>query len=49
MCNLPERGGCVVTALPGRVFMNTLGFQDEIDMKLVAPIESQETETMQKT
>jgi len=26
----------VVTALPGRVFMNTLGFQDEIDMKLVA-------------
>src|ERR1700738_3723803 len=37
MCNLPGRGGCVVAALPGRVFMNTLGFQDEIDVELVAP------------
>jgi len=36
MCNLPGRGGCVVAALPGRVFMNTLGFQDEIDVELVA-------------
>jgi Sigma-70 region 2 len=42
MCNLPGRGGCVVTALPRRVFMNTLEFQDEIDMKLVAPAATDE-------
>ena len=28
MCNLPG-ASAVETALPGRVFMNTLGFQDE--------------------
>jgi hypothetical protein len=32
----------VVTALPRRVLMNTLGFQDEIDMKLVAPAATDE-------
>ena len=42
MCNLPARGGCVVTALAQRVFMNTLGFQEEIDMKLGAPAATDE-------
>jgi RNA polymerase sigma-70 factor, ECF subfamily len=42
MCNLLGRGGCVVAAFPGRVFMNTLGFQDEIDVKLAAPAATDE-------
>jgi len=32
----------VVTASPGRVFINTLGFQDETNMKLVAPAATDE-------
>jgi RNA polymerase sigma-70 factor, ECF subfamily len=42
MCNLPGRGGCAMTALPRGVFMDTLGFQDEIDMNLVAPAATDE-------